>query len=135
MKNGLVTSGSSMGSRATSPGSPWHSLPYNSVHLSPPAIQPPIMAASSHTQYNLPASPQPPHQISQSNCIGNKAPFPGSGDSMESSPECSENFSPPTSPGLQNLKSQQTECRLMDEVDRGELELVLISDCCVYFQE
>ena len=129
MKNGLVTSGSSMGSRATSPGSHWHSPPHNSLHLSLPAAQPLIMAASSHTQYNLSASPQPMHQNLQINSTDNKVPLPGSGDSMESSLEYSENFSPPASPVHQNLKSQQLECSLMDEVDRGKYVSVYVLEC------
>ena len=108
-----------MGSRTISPGSSWHSPPHSSMHLSPPASQIPVIATISQHPPNAPIMHQPPR--SNSYCQGvDGTQFPAGGDGQQSSPEWSENFSPPTSPALKNLESRRSDCPLMDEVDRGE---------------
>ena len=119
MKNGIFVSGNTVGSRTTSPGSSWDSPPYNCLHLSPPASQSPTMSQTQH-QPNAPiAYHQSVHLNSQDQGIDGRTQFPPVGEDHESSPDCSESFTPPSSPGLQNLESQRSSCPLMDEVDRG----------------
>ena len=108
-----------MGSRTSSPGSSWHSPPHSSIHLSPPASQPPIVATISQHPPNAPIM----HQLSRLNsyCHGmDGTQLPAGGNGQQCSTEWSENFSPPTSPALKSLESRRSDCPLMDEVDRGE---------------
>ena len=120
MKNGIVTSGSGMGRCTTSPGSSWHSPPHCSMYLSPPASQAPVVATISQHQQNAPIGHQPVRSNCESQGVDSRTQFPAGGDGQQSSPEWSENFSPPTSPVLENFESRRSDCPLMDEVDRGE---------------